>query len=290
MNGKFKRREVAGVKRIVADRAFLGLIKGLLLGVELGVGLVTRGADGLGIETRARAVDNAFAEGRQSARVGPVGAEVFKGIGEEVELLRLPGKKALGKVGHAGAIAGRRKLLGELQRIGGAIKGFNGENAGGLVVFMVFSGDGMRQPGEKDMGPGDAHQTHDLVKRKYFMPVVERAQHVLAGRVVAVEEPDVGNAEGCQRAAGFDFAELAEGAAGLVAHAVAASVAAGAVDDRDAFVLVERDVGEISADEYVIIRVRDDNKHIGLEAGIGRRQDGARDWVNAKTQRARGRC
>jgi hypothetical protein len=102
--------------------------------------------------------------------------------------------------------------------------------------------------------------------------VVERAKNILSRSIVAGKEPEVLNAQGSEGSASFENAQLAERRAGLVAHVVAAAIAAGAINESHAFLLVERDAGKITADEHIVVRMGNDDQHIGFVTVIGRQQ------------------
>jgi hypothetical protein len=140
------------------------------------------------------------------------------------------------------------------------------------MIFVILTGYRIRQPGDDDFWPGDADQADNFVQGQAVVPIVEGAENILTGRVVAAEEPDILNSQGGECAPGFQHSELPKGRTSFVPNLVSTAVAAGAVDDRNAFVLVERNAGKEAADEHIVVRMGDNNKYIGFVAGIGLEQ------------------
>ncbi len=121
-----------------------------------------------------------------------------------------------------------------------------------------------------------------------MVPAIEGPQDILARVVVSLEKPDVFDSEKGQRAARFHLAHLAKSRTSLVAYAVAASVAIGAVDHGDAFALVEADARQVAADDDIIIGMSHDQEQIGFIASIRQKQR-RRDRLRGRVRKKNGR-
>lgn len=62
------------------------------------------------------------------------------GIGEVIDLLGLPGMKALGQICQSQAVSRGGDLLRKPRRVARKVERFGGDDTGGLVVPMVFPG------------------------------------------------------------------------------------------------------------------------------------------------------
>ena len=245
---------------------------------------------------RLRFVHEEFIKGQAPVRLAGLGEiadgilraeaaeEVFAfGIGEVIDFLGLPGTEIF-EIGFEAA-----KRNGDLGRenggIAGEIESLSGENAGGLVIAVVFTDERAGKKGEDDFGAGEANEADEIFESAAVAPVGEGLQDVLRGGVLAAEKPDMSDAEGSAGATRFDFANVAEGGGLLGADFVGSAAAAGAVGDGDALAFVNgaREVGSGGA---FVIGMSDDEENIGFEARVGfgqgsgelRLLSGEQDW------------
>src|SRR5437762_12659378 len=72
----------------------------------------------------------------------------MSGVGEVVDLFRLPRMQPLAVVADSSAIAGRFYLFGKCHGISGEVEGFGGEHACGLVIVVIFACNVEREPSQ----------------------------------------------------------------------------------------------------------------------------------------------
>src|SRR5581483_5428465 len=87
---------------------------------------------------------------------------------------------------------------------------------------------------------------------------------------LAVEKPDVGDAERGASLAGFLFANLGEGGTAFAAVFVGAASAARAINHGHALVFVVNGANEVGSDGGFVIGMSDYNEDVGFEALVGR--------------------
>src|ERR1700741_134031 len=106
---------------------------------------------------------------------------VVAGVGEEVELLRLPWLQALQqRLVH---FARLRQLRREDRWVARHFERFDRNDAGGLMVPVIFSDEEARHPGEDHGWASEAHDTHNLLEDRAVAPVGEGLKDILARRI-----------------------------------------------------------------------------------------------------------
>ena len=76
------------------------------------------------------------------------------------------------------ALARRGDLLGENQRVAGHVEGLGGDDARGLMIFVIFADYVVWQPREDHFRPRQPNESHDLFERLAVSPDFERMQNV----------------------------------------------------------------------------------------------------------------
>src|SRR5215469_818677 len=132
------------------------------------------------------------------------------GVRKIVDLLRLPGTKPLAVVVDVESIARSFHLGRKSQGIRRQVKGIGGENAGSLMVLVIFAYVVIGQPGEDHLRAGEAHQADDFLLGLAMSPALERTEHIGSGRVGSIEKPGIDNAVGGERVSRFHFANISQ--------------------------------------------------------------------------------
>jgi hypothetical protein len=146
----------------------------LLLGGDLPVRNMTRRRYiGVGLY-RSGSFQETGAKRRDHPRFVPVLRIAFKGVGEIIKFLGLPGTQPFGHVHHAVQIPRSRNLFRENRGITGKVECFRGDHAGGLMIPVIFAGDLNGQQGHDYFRPSDADKPDYFVERMPVPPMVER--------------------------------------------------------------------------------------------------------------------
>ena len=131
------------------------------------------------------------------------------------------------------------------------------------MVAMVLADKRARHKSENDFRPRQTHQPHHLLQRFAMIPIRQRLQHILRGRIFSAEKPDVADAERRQRIARFDFAHSAERRGLFRPGFVRTAAPARTENHRDALVLIERS-RHVRRYRRFIIRMRHHHQNIRL--------------------------
>src|SRR5690349_25153090 len=106
------------------------------------------------------------------------------------------------------------------------------------MVTVILADEDSGKPGDDDVRTSETDGADHFFEIPAVAPVGEGFEDVLRSGVLAVEKPDMGDAEGGAGLAGFLFADVGESRSGFAAVFVGAAAAAGAVDDGDALVFI----------------------------------------------------
>src|SRR5437016_11178525 len=166
-------------------------------------------------------------------------------VREVINLFWLPGPQVLKKRFEPFGRTGQ--LLGERGGIARQIECLRRQQAGSLMVPVVFANKCSRQKRQDDFRTSQAKEAHKLFERSAVIPIRQRLQYVLRCRVLAAEKPHIGNAQRRESVPRFDLADGAERRRLLRSGFIRAAAAARAEDNRDTLMLVrseDRRVGK----------------------------------------------